>query len=293
MDDRTRYDVVVALPHDQRSDTAIASTTAWWTHPELEHYQKTIRGVLRLGYPIVMVGPPKGIDTKDVSLSKGAYDMHRILDEELPQMNEVNPDLAIVLGASRAAMIAMGMTKPSYAQGRTTPYMDITAPCIAQKIEAKDWPGLISQVPGEMASTLGIAYEYGKRLQLFSYLQSLFPKDPTHGLNALRILPGLIGGEAGRLADTLSPETAVHMDQFKKDGWAQVANWVAKFRDRPNVVITKKPGTHVSGIARTNTRRDINARLERLAEIRGYDGSFAEVDFVNDVLPVNRLTSSL
>lgn len=285
MEDDTQYDVLVCTPNEQRSDTMIATTTAWWTHPKLEHNRKTIRSALWLGYPIAMIGAPKGFNASDVSLSKATYDMHRILDAEISDL-DVNPRSAIILGASRAAMSGMGMSIEKYARGREIPYADVTAPCVPRPFNASEWRKVIGQLGREALSIGSTAADYGKRGQLLQYAKSIVPDDPSHVYNALRIFPGLIMGEAGKLADEASDSTAIHIDEFSEDYWALTPEWSEKFKNRDNVVITAKLGTHIGGIASVKTRRDINARLETLAEIRGFDGAFEDVDFKNEVLPI-------
>jgi hypothetical protein len=54
--------------------------------------------------------------------------------------------------------------------------------------------------------------------------------------------------------------------------------------------MVQKPGMHIDGIARTDTRRDINARLHALSELRGYDGAFEKINFAEEILSVDRFT---
>ena len=241
------------------------------------------------GYAKIQMGPPIGLLAGGVSLSKAVHDAHRILDTELESMG-VNPEQAIVTGDSRGAMTGLGMSVPQYAGNRRIVYADVKAACIPEPLELSDWPGVIAQLKGEGSSLVKIGLEYARRGQIAQYIASLPPRHVSHVPNALRIFPGLIGGEAGRLFDASDPNTAVHLTEFASDKWGQVDVWRDKFADRDNAVVVEKYGNHVDGIAATRTRRDTSARLRAISEIRGFDGSFDTIDFARDVFTVNRKT---
>jgi hypothetical protein len=289
LDDGTRYHFNKFIPRIQRSNTAIGEITAWWTHPDLEHYRKAGRSAIWLGYPYLVIGPPSGVKAPDVSLSKAIYDAHRIYDAELPSMN-VDPNTVIQKGSSRGAMTGMGMSVPKYARERNFPYIDVNAACIAEKFEAEEWPLAIAQAIGEGVAIAKVGWEYAKRRQLHTYMQRLLPEDLSHVPNAFRIFPGLINGEAGRLYDESDPNTAIHLVEYAGDYWGQAHKWEDKFEGRNNAKMVRKPGMHIDGIARTDTRRDINARLHALSELRGYDGAFEKINFAEEILSVDRFT---
>ena len=293
MDDvsQTQYDILVCEPSELKSDTAIVATTAWWTHLDLEHNLKMVRGAMRLGHYVLMVGPPKGLAQKDMSLSKAAYDMHRILDIQLPN-TDARPDAVFVVGDSRAAMVGMGMGVDTYSRKRSVPYADLKAACVARPFSLTEWPRVIAQLGVEALSFGEFALEYGRRGQIANYIKSLLPSDPTHIHNSLRILPSLVSGQAGKLFDLSSPDMHLRLDQYKKDYWAQISEWERKFSERDNGLLVIKDGTHCSGLARSASRRGTLARLGRIQEIRGFDGSFETINFNKDVLPVDYVDAS-
>jgi hypothetical protein len=224
-----------------------------------------------------MVGPPRGFDAKNHSLTKAAYDLHKIADEELETMG-VDPDKAIAIGDSRGAMVGLGMAVDKYSYGRKVPYIDITAACAPRQFKLKEWPRVLAQLGVEAAHMSEFAIEYGKRGQIGRYLASILPADPAHGLNAIRTLPGLVNGDTGRLFDATAIETYIHCEEFTGDYWSQIEEWKARFTDRPNANLEIYAGSHISGIVKSQTRRRKLARLDVLSEARGFDGSFADLD---------------
>lgn len=289
MDDATRYSVRVGEPTDQLSDTAVVSGTAWWTHPDLEHYKKIIRGTVKLGYPTIMVGPPTGTKPKDVSLTKATHDMQRILDELLPPL-KVDPDTTIAIGASRAASLAIGLTVKKYAGKRTVPYADITAPPAPRAFTHLEWPRVRNHLFKEVAETRHTALGAAKALQLHRFAQTLIPRDKSHASNSARMMRSFIRGESGLMADHSDKKTAMHILEFMQDYWALIPGYEEKFREHKNVHNEYQNGYHIEGIARPTTRRDTYARLERLREERGFDGSFRAVDYKNKILPYQPFT---
>ena len=288
MDDGTQYDLRVATPNELLSDTAITSGTAWFTHPDLELYQKGMRGALKLGYCMLLVGPPVGYEVEDVSLFKATYDFQRILDDQLPKLEKINPDLIVVKGPSRGAAMGFGSSVPQYAGNRKAPYADLTAPCTPRGFTKEEWPEARKHLGTELLSTHVTALDAAKKGDLIRYGKSLIPRSLSLLRNSARMLSTLSRGDAGVLADNADPSTATHIHEFTGDMWALKRLYEKKFEDqgRDNVAFTYSDGRHIEGIARPSTRRDTYARFERIRDIRGFDGSFDDVDFIGDVLPL-------
>lgn len=92
----------------------------------------------------------------------------------------------------------------------------------------------------------------------------------------------LISGQAGKLALASNIETPMHIRTFKGDGWSQTKEWRELFSSRPHVHIDTVKGNHLD-IANPATLGGISVRLAKLAEVRGYDGLFSDVDYPNEI----------
>jgi hypothetical protein len=282
MTDNTRYPMRVSTPKDLRSDTAIGDGTAWWVGVDLEHTCKNIRSSMKAGYKKITVGPPSGVRAEDVSLSKAVHDNERILDYMLPRMG-VNTEQIIRHGESRDAVRALGGAVARYAGERKVPLLDITGPPAPRAYTDEERPEVIKHAFVELANLRHTAWEALKEGELHNYLISLMPRDISHATNSARMLPSFLNGEAGLIADESDKEAAIYVVECLKDFWASIPEYEKKFADRKHVQHEYIDEYHITGIASSKTRRNRHARMVRLTEVRGFDGSFDNIDYTTDV----------
>ncbi len=278
MDNGTIYPVLTGTPNVQRSDTAIVFTTAWLTSTK-GHNMRTLLRMMQLGYPAIMIGPEGEIANRDIpfhqrvksalatTISQTAEDVSDISHAKLQRMN-VRPNSVIGIGESRGAMVGMGI--------RNLEYGDFTAPCFRRAPTIGELPGVVAQL-GKEVTTLG---KLG--LQLFSPSLRHYPgtlhTDPEYYLKELFKIHMLMSGQAGKLALASNLETPMHIRTFTGDSWSQGQEWIELFASRPNVHIETAKGNHLD-IANPSTLGGISVRLAQLAEARGYDGLFSDIDY--------------
>lgn len=282
MDDGTMYPVLTGTPNFQRSDTAVVFTTAWLTSTK-GHNMRTMLRIMQLGYPTIMIGPEGEIANRDLPFHKRvasalkttipqtAEDVSDIAHTKLQRMN-VRDDSVIGIGESRGAMVGFGL--------KGLVYGDFTAPCFKRAPTMNELPSVASQLGKELA-TLG---KLG--IQLFGPALKHYPgtvhTDPEYYLKELFKIRMLMSGQAGKLALASNLETPMHIRTFKGDGWSQAAEWKHLFKERPHVHIETAKGNHLD-IANPSTLGGISVRLAKIAEIRGYDGLFSDIDYSNTV----------
>lgn len=288
MEDGTPYPVVTGTPQECVSDTAVVFSTAWMTSTK-GHNRHTFHRIMRHGYPVIMIGPESQLrnkqqsmpsrllDAPQMSLPRTVHNMNRILDEKLSLMDDIRKNEIIVLGESRGAMTGFGFDVEQYSGDRTIVYADLTAPCFARKPALSEMPSIALQLVPEIATLGKLGIElFGIKLvrQKFGTLHD----DPEYYLKEIIKTWNLMNGHAGQLAKATRPETAMHLRTFKSDGWSQTEEWEKALAHKQNLCIEVSSGFHLD-IAQSSTLKKIGARLTNLAQQRGYDGSFENVDF--------------
>lgn len=286
-DDGSLYPILVATPRHQRSDTAIASTTAWLTSTK-GHNRLTLEDTMRLGYKHIMIGPEGEVQNPDLSfidrlklaqqtsLPRTAYNMNRILDHTLRFEDHVREDEVIVVGGSRGAMTGFGFGTEQYSRNRRIAYADLTAPCFPKTAQLQELPGVVAQLAPEVLTLgkLGLQL-FGSKLR---HYPATFQKDPEYYLHALATIPHLLSGDAGKLAKSIPKDTPMHIQMFHSDSWCQGESWKDIFEDFSRVALSYDKGRHLD-IANPKIIQAIGTRLGVLSQIRGFDGSFDNVDF--------------
>ncbi len=282
MDDGTVYPVLTGTPKHQRSDTAVVFTTAWLTSTK-GHNMRTMLRMMQLGYPAILIGPEGEVTNRDLSFKsraesafrttifKTAADVSDITYSKLKDM-DVRDNGVIGIGESRGAMVGMGI--------RGLVYGDFTAPCFKRAPTPRELIGVATQL-GKEGVTLGKL-----AIQLFGPSLRHYPatlhKKPEYYLKELFKIPMLMSGQAGRLAVASNLEAPMHVRIFAGDGWSQAEEWRQLFAPRPHVHLETAEGNHLD-IANPATLGNISVRLARLAEARGYDGLFTDIDYPNEI----------
>lgn len=282
MCDGSIYPLIVGKPRNPKSDTAVTGTTAWLTHTR-GHNMRTIRRMMKLGYPVVMVGSESEITNENMSvkdrfllamnndLFKVSHDINQIVDVVLPKI-DVRTDAKIGIGESRGGMLATGLKDLAYA--------DLTDPCFARAPKTQELPRVAAQLMPE-AWTLA---KNGLKLALKPhgkfYHQTLH-KNPEYYAKEIFNIPKLLSGQAGILAKILlesNPSINMRVKIFKGSGWAQYRDWLGIYADYPGVFVERSNGYHLD-IARDDTLKGISSRLTNLKDQRGFDGSFDDIDY--------------
>lgn len=287
MEDGTLYPVVAGVPNNIRSDTLIGFTTAWLTSTR-GHNMRTLLSMIKHGYPTVMIGPEgeeknhnhplaaRFVHAMRGNMHKVSHDMNRILDQRIEHM-DVEPNQIIGLGESRGAMEGFGLGVEQYSGNRKLMYGDFTAPCFARKARISEVPGVLLQLIPEANTLLKLGVELVSEPYVKHYPATLH-SDPEYYAKELLKVPMLLSGQAGQLAKELPEDTPMHIRIFKKDRWSQAEEWQKIFRDHCNVTLELTEGYHLD-IANKTTLKNIEARLDALAESRGVDGDFSNVNF--------------
>ncbi len=292
--DGQQYQVVTALPDRPIIEAPIAMTTAWFTSTR-GHNRHTAQHLMRLGFPVVLVGPEGGhreqklfnplqhvSRLKDIDLGYSAHNMHNVLDvvpDTLPSAAyRVASSHALLLGESRGAMVGQGVLAQAAAHERTIVYADLTAPCFPVHLQSHHGRRLMEQVihePVEIAKLAGrIALN-----PLIYYPATVDPHPQALAYN-IAIGKGLFSGEAGALANHIPLEQQMHITTFHDDFASMPHKWKEIFHNHANVRIKTIDGSHLT-IGHPTTLAYIENRLVHLASQINNHGTYdpQQLDF--------------
>ncbi len=290
MSDGQQYEVVTAVPNHPIIEAPVAMTTAWFTSTR-GHNRHTIQHLMRLGFPMVLVGPEGGHREEsifhpsehasrlhNIKLGYSAHQLHNVLDV-LPDAKRTNDNShMILLGESRGAMVGQGVIAQAAQRNREVIYADLTAPCFPEPLRPRHLGRLFEQVahePVEIGKLLGrIALN-----PLVYYPATVDPHPQAIAYN-VAIGPALFSGEAGALARHIPENQQMHITTFHDDFASMPHKWQQIFQNHPNVRIKTIDGAHLT-IGDPTTLGHIERRLLQLARQINQRGSYdaTQLDF--------------
>ena len=159
--------------------------------------------------------------------------------------------------------------------GVSSSYSDLLALCYVTSGTWQELPKDALQLilegveTGKHIGKLGLKGAIGQRATV-----SAHPVDMAH--TALAI-PHLRSGDAGKLLWANST-TPTHITLFSKDGWSRSDELGSMAEDRPNMHVEILSGRHLA-LARPEVIKAALGRFSAISEMRGFDGSFEDVDF--------------
>jgi hypothetical protein len=282
MGDGSQYERLVTTPTraNLTSDTYVSGTTPWWARLD-GFITDTTRKLAKRGQASALVAP-KGCATSH-GLPKALYHMD-VINKHTVRGSDMRPDAFVGLGISRAAALVLGLRGLQYAES--------LGPCYPEAMEPKDLP--------KDALQLGVeAFEIGKHALLghgpvgILRHRRTFSLHPEHIWRSLLAIPGFINGDAGRLP-FINPDAHSMVTVKEQDVWSRAKAWDEVAKHLPNMTVRHYAGKHGS-YANPRTLEPALARIEALAEERGFDGDFADVDFdrIKDIEPTPKKRSLL
>jgi hypothetical protein len=269
MNDGHTYPVIYGESRQPVSDIPVVFTTAWWTHTHGYNRHVLLR-LMEHGFNGVLIGSegtthePTNLSALarnlgSISLARSAQNMHGILDS-VPDMHDQQTNRASLIGASRGAMVGMGVMHQALLDkhGRRIVRADLVAPCFPKKFDICDVPELVGQVltePQHVFSFLG-KISIGTLVHYPSTIDP-HPKSIAHHLATTS---ALFGGEAGELARGINRNQLLHITTFKGDFASMPRRWDEIFADYPNYTHDIHNGAHLS-IANSKTMIALEQRM--------------------------------
>ncbi|HYF96740.1 MAG TPA: hypothetical protein VD947_01740 [Patescibacteria group bacterium] len=271
------YNSRLNLPGHLIADTLIEGTTAWGTRGGKRGREQRGGGFnddLMFLFNELHHGSlfiePQG-KTIGASLADSARDISYIGNiERNHRMGriDIRPDKVIYASPSRGAAIGLGVEDVVYAE--------LLAPCFLR-------PGTIQELPRDAKQLGREGWELGKHIASLGLRgalanQQTFSKNPLDFLYTVMAIPHLRNGDAGRLLLSNSADFT-HVTLFDQDGWSQPDETTRTMTGlHNNMHLTLLPGRHIT-LAHPLVLQALIERVDTIAEMRGFDGDFKEVDF--------------
>lgn len=270
------YNARTNLPRQLRSNTLAEATTAWTTR-EGGFNAKLMRGMNDKGYATMFIEPRgRSISASLIDASAHVNYVGSVARNFRQVSDELRPDEIVYVGPSRAAAIGFGVSNSAYS--------DLLASCFINPGKLSELPNDAKQLGVELFEAVKHAGSLGPR-ELIDHRTtfSMNPVDLAHTILAIRHLRSGQTGEMLRSNDA----GAVNLTLFDQDGWSQHEDTLKELEHRPNIYATVHSGRHLS-LAHPAVIQSVFDRFDMVAEMRGFDGSFKEVDFetVASIQPV-------
>lgn len=240
MDDGTTFDISISEPLSHASDIVVVKDTAWGTQVRGLN-EDVARMFMQLGLTLLIKGPEKN---RFIPLSHSAHNTHKVLDVAQARGYH-QPDMAMVEGYSRGAMIGFGTNAYAAQFGRHILYSELTDPCVARpltELSPKEWLEIMKNAPAEIGTG---AYQLGRL--------ALNPVKAWHYRRTINISPFGLWQFAHHAQPVFSGETGDLARHFPEDGQANISFFMnscasdeATFRS----ILTHHDGVEINRLGR-------------------------------------------
>lgn len=257
LEDRSEYLVNVGRPLHQISPVAELSTTAYLTGLEGFNFHHLLRS-MEHGFYTIKVSAERQWQG-NLSLARTAHNMMEIAKAFESQQSDILPNVSVLSGVSRAAMVALFVRALATPHGRAIPSMDLVAPCYPRPaaIEARTL-----QQPGKEAVSL-VRHMLGLPLKAMI----AYPKSFDTSREGLRYhaqaIPTLTDGEVGRCKDFIPVDARGTITTYSDDLMGMGNVWKEDYKHHTGVDIIDASGNGL--LAFNHHLRCINHADSRVA----------------------------
>jgi len=274
LDDEISYDVLYGQSSSLRCDTLIVATSSWLTGLEGFNKDLTLQ-LMNTGFDVAFVSTAIG---KQTTLLKNAEDIHVILDA-IDKRGRHHEKQAIIVGASRGAMVGFGIESVSEKNQRKIIYSDIVDPCQALPLVLRNSNQVFEYLRSIPDATNDLCRVVAKLplKKKVDYLRTI-ELHPESALQIIHSTPSIFSGEAGELAQKVSKDAHMHIRFFDKNPANNAETFTEYFADHAGVVIEKVSGAHFSLLSQDTTAKTL-ARLATLGSLLSNGVTETEINF--------------
>lgn len=189
------------------------------------------------------------------------------------------PSTQALLGDSKAKMKQVLHYPYAHAYGTEIIYADGKAPCVPDKLEAKDIPKFARWLGTEALGGSAVVAQLAFEGELETLLKTV-SFNPNFVLSSIIAARALASGEAS-LIDRVPVDAQGMVVVYDRDGMSNANRWDEVFAERPNHLVKHVPkGIHASLLKRKASQLQIE-RIKRLAdEAREHGVAAIDYDYV-------------
>lgn len=266
LDDRYRSD----------ADFIATTSTAWTTTVGGYAGRRDDRIAKNIGIQTVTIGAEGSTNERfvnpsvlgGISLAKAAQSEQFILADISERFDL--PTRHYAMGDSRGAMIKPGHSIYAPTYGNEVLYTDIKAPCVPDKLNPEDlpkvalWAAVEAMGAAAVATSLLKDGDIGLLMGTFDFHPRSFPT------SIAGIMPVLMSGEAGKLAEMAPSDMRGHVVLYGHDLLSSVHRWHEIYSSKPDMKLKDVPhGSHAHLLTRIQLQLD---RVSRAEESLRYGG---------------------
>lgn len=267
---------VRTLDDEHRSDADFITTTstAWTTTVGGYAGRRDERIARNIGVQTVTIGAEGSTNERllkpgvlgAISLAKAAQSEQLILADVSERFDLSNRHYAI--GDSRGAMIKPGHSLYAPMYGNEVLFTDIKAPCVPDRLQLEDLPKVALWATVEAMGAIGVASSLAKDHDL-GLLAGTFDFHPRAVPTALAgVMPALMSGEAGRLAELAPDDMQGHVVLYGHDILSSVHRWHEIYSSKPGMKLKDVPrGSHAHLLNRIQLQLDRVTRAEEFVRL--------------------------
>lgn len=252
LDDGTRYDAQVFMPHRAISDVPVTATTPWMTHLRgfnaLQAEMLAEQGVMSVHISPEHLRPQQLLRRLGgIPLAHDAHAQHAILDDIEHGFGTAS-SIVINTGYSRGSMVAFGFNALSRQYGRDVRYGDYTDPCLEHGLRGRDidWRHLPQDALAEGREI--VAGMCNETMRNRRRILGGIPLDPVFWLEQAPIGRTIFSGETGTFLPNLHPSTAARVTFYAGNRYNHAADFQRRLASYQNIVIAVEPGRHNTGM---------------------------------------------
>ena len=274
-----RLTSVRTLDDKYRSDADMLATTstAWTTTVAGYAGRRDERIARQSGIQTVTIGAPGSTNERmlgaeqlaAISLAKDAQSEQAILADLSGRFDL--PTVHYSMGDSRGAMIKPGhlLYAPSY--GNEVIFTDTRAPCVPDKLEPHDMPKIGLWLGVEALGLADVVVSLAKDRDVGLLLGTFDAHPRSLSTSFGGIMPALMSGEAGRLAELAPNDMRGHVVLYGHDILSMPHRWHEIYGTKPDVTRKDVPrGSHAHLLQRTALQLErIGRTVEQWQRVKG------------------------
>ena len=251
------------------------------------------------GQPVVMVGPEElpeyksalylvknlgklATDSSSISLAQSAEDSVAILDVMFEKMADQKIEMSrdvVVVGESRAAMMAGAKHRPAAKRDIRNRYYDLTDPCFPDGAFNSKMRLARSAlfIPSELLHMVPVGINLASNGELCKEKKTIPTRAQYFGAAILGTAPALLNGEAGKFPGAIPLGTPVHMTSFRSNPVSYPDRWRELYGHTSYAGVNLK-GAHL-GLGYSSVLNHEIERINKLVYARQNAGNFKYINY--------------